>query len=296
MPSILGRASKCDVIADPFPHLVIHNALPEDIYEQLASEFPPLSIIAGDATPRDNTYYFLGAAEARSHAAVSPLWKEFMAHHTSREFFREVVALFGNHIRTMHPHLEYAYGKRLEDFSACARNTEHADEADARMECQLVSCTTALARATPKGPHVDRECALYAGLLYFRLDDDDSTGGDLEIQRFTGVPRFDVGTNEIPGDRVETVRTIRYERNTLVFFIHSAHSLHAVSARTVTPYARRHVNFVAEFGRARVFDVDSFRTGRAVTTASGGTIRRGVRKARALLRRARPSGRPRAGA
>lgn len=289
MLSILERASKADVIADPFPHLIIRNALREDVYARLASEFPDMRVIAGDATPQDNTYYFLGTAEAQAHPGVSVVWKEFMAYHTSRTFFREVVALFGHHIRTMHPHLELAYGKRLEDFTACARDTGAAREVDARMECQLVSCTTALQRATPKGPHVDRECALYAGLLYFRLDGDGSAGGDLEIQRFRGVPRFEAGTNEIPNERVETVDTIRYEKNTLVFFIHSAHSLHAVSARSTTPSPRRHVNFVAEFARTKVFDIGPFRDGAAAAAngAGGGGIRRGVSVARDLLRRAR---------
>jgi len=285
--NVLGRASRADVITDPFPHLVIRNALREDVYERLASEFPNISVIAGDATPEDNKYYFLGAAEARVRREVSPLWKEFMAYHTSAAFFAEVIALFGNHIRTMHPHLELAFGKRLEEFTACARDTDAERTVDAQMECQLVSCTTALRRATPKGPHVDREVALYAGLLYFRVDGDDSTGGDLEIQRFKGVPRFEAGTNEIPNDRVETVDTVRYEKNTLVFFIHSAHSLHAVSARSVTPYPRRHVNFVTEFAHTKAFDIAPFRAGAHEAAASRGGIQRGVGVARRLLRRAR---------
>ena len=285
--NILGRASKADVIADPFPHLVIRNALPEDVYEQLAAEFPDMSIIAGDAAPQDNKYYFLATAEAQAHQGVSALWKEFMAYHTSPAFLSEVIVRFGHHIRAMHPHLELAFGKRLEDFTACARDTDGEDDVDAQMECQLVSCTTALRRATPKGPHVDREHALYAGLLYFRLDGDDSTGGDLEIQRFKGVPLFEAGTNEIPVDRVETVKTVRYEKNTLVFFIHSAHSLHAVSARSATPYPRRHVNFVTEFAHNKAFDIAPFRAGAANAAASQGGIQRGVRAARRLLGTAR---------
>ncbi|HEX6967175.1 MAG TPA: hypothetical protein VF166_15400 [Gemmatimonadaceae bacterium] len=285
--SILGRASKADVVTDPFPHLVTRNALREDLYEQLASEFPNMSVMAGDARPEDAKYYFLGAAQARTRPDVSALWKEFMAYHTSPAFFQEVVALFGNHIRTMHPHLELAFDKRLEAFSAAARDTEAERDADVRLECQLVSCTTALRRATPKGPHVDREVALYAGLLYFRMDADDSTGGDLEIQRFRGVPHFEAGTNEIPDDRVETVKTITYEKNTLVFFIHSAHSLHAVSARSATPYPRRHVNFVAEFAHTKAFDIAPFRNGMARAAADRGGIQRGIGIARRLLRQTR---------
>ena len=282
--NVLGRASNADVITDPFPHLVIRNALREDVYEQLANEFPGMSVIANDAAPQDNKYYFLGAAKAQAHQGVSALWKEFMAYHASPAFWSEVVTLFGNHIRAMHPHLELACGKRLEEFTTCVRNMNAEDDADAQMECQLASCTTALRRATPKGPHVDREVALYAGLLYFRLDGDDSTGGDLEIQRFKGVPHFEAGTNnEIPVDRVETVRTVRYEKNTFVFFIHSAHSLHAVSARSATPYPRRHVNFVTEFAQTKAFDIAPFRDG----GANAGGIQRGVRVARRLLGRAR---------
>ena len=41
MRSILAKATPADVVAEPFPHLVLHDALDEDVYEELARQFPP---------------------------------------------------------------------------------------------------------------------------------------------------------------------------------------------------------------------------------------------------------------
>jgi hypothetical protein len=47
-----------------------------------------------------------------------------------------------------------------------------------------------------------------------------------------------------PGD--QTVSTVKYEANTLVFFVNSNQAFHAVTRRSPTPYPRRFVNIVAQ--------------------------------------------------
>ena len=38
--SVLQNAKRSDVKLDPFPHVVMKNALPDDLYERLASAYP----------------------------------------------------------------------------------------------------------------------------------------------------------------------------------------------------------------------------------------------------------------
>ena len=105
---------------------------------------------------------------------------------------------------------------------------------------------TAHAPEQPHRVHVDRQVALFAGLLYMRRPDDDSRGGDLELYRFRDRPRrFEPG-RYVDDALVELVKTIPYEANRLVFFVHSPDALHGVSPRSVTPHPRLHVNFLAE--------------------------------------------------
>ena len=39
--SVLGKAKKSDVCLEPFPHIIVQDALPEDVYAELEANFPP---------------------------------------------------------------------------------------------------------------------------------------------------------------------------------------------------------------------------------------------------------------
>jgi 2-oxoglutarate-Fe(II)-dependent oxygenase superfamily protein len=251
MESILHRATRGDIVDEPFPHLVVEEALDPDLYAELARQFPSPEAVLDGRTRPSNAYAHFHASQALANPAIPCLWREFMARHTSREFFAEAVALFGDRIRRLNPHLEAAAGKSLEQMETGVRYRD--PWRDVALECQLVCCTPVAQRSRSIGPHVDREVALYAGLLYFRLEEDDSTGGDLELYRFKGSRREYGERRSVPEELVEKVKTVPYRRNTLVFFPHSSESVHAVSERSETPFPRLHVNFVAEL-RTRVFE------------------------------------------
>ena len=104
-----------------------------------------------------------------------------------------------------------------------------------------------------RGPHVDNPVELYAGLLYFRSDHDTSTGGDLELFRFKNRSFAFQGKAEIDEDQVEKIDTIKYEQNTLAFFINSLSSLHGVTARSVTQVPRRYINIIGELPSLQLF-------------------------------------------
>jgi hypothetical protein len=55
---------------------------------------------------------------------------------------------------------------------------------------------------------------------------------------------------EVDEDDAEYVGSIPYRPNTLVVFINSEHSLHAVSERSVTPHSRRLVNIIGRVYRS----------------------------------------------
>lgn len=251
MDSILHRARPADVVDDPFPHVVLEEALDPELYRELARQFPSPEVILDGRTPASNTYAHFHAFRALDNPGVSPLWRDFIACHVSPRFFAEVVGLFGDRIRALNPHLEGAVGRRLEEMETGVRFRD--EPWDVGLECQPTYCAPVDEPSRSIGPHVDREVALYAGLLYFRLKDDDSTGGDLEIYRFKGSRREYGVRRSVPDELVEKVKTIPYRPNTLVFFLHSPESVHAVSERSRTSHPRLHVNFVAEF-RTRVFE------------------------------------------
>jgi hypothetical protein len=255
MQCILEGANRGQVVDDPFPHLVVHEALEPEYYQELAAEFPAAEIILDGRPPVSNRNFRYPASAILDDLRISARWREFTAYHASQQFFYKVLELFDSRILELHPTIEASVGKRLPEWQSSVRFREPIR--DIALECQFTYGTPVEERSRVIGPHVDREVALYAGLFYMRDDHDDSEGGDLEFYRFkAGKPAFDRGSRCVSDERVARCKTIRYASNTLVFFLHSPFALHGVSPRSPTKFARRHINLVGELA-TNVFDVSS---------------------------------------
>jgi hypothetical protein len=244
MKSILHAVRPEDVVWEPFPHVVVDGALEDSLYARLAASFP--AIVDGGAV-ENNAPYRMPASRLLSDVRVAECWKDFVRYHTSRAFFAEVLAVFGDALRSLHPSLP-----SLDSARTSIRGVEPF--ADVALDCQ--PCWgSPVTRASSSDPcHVDRPVTLFAGLLYCRLPGDDAVGGDLELYRFRGPERRYDATRHVDAALVEPVRRIPYAANRLVFFLQSAHSLHGVTERAVTSWPRLHVNFLAEM-QSNVFEL-----------------------------------------
>ncbi|MDQ8021164.1 MAG: hypothetical protein REI94_04950 [Moraxellaceae bacterium] len=253
--SILSRAAKADLVTTPYPHLVIQDALEPELFARLAAAFPADEVILDGRTPRD-TWFDYPACKVIRDERVAPIWRDFFAYHTSKAFFDELVVLAGDQLKALHPELESRAGRKLQDWVVGmrpgGRGDPLADGAEASMECQFYINYTRQPRVV-RGPHVDRPSELFAALLYFRREDDDSTGANLEVCEAVApiypgdqAVRISKLPAEIDEDLVKTVRLGEYKANTLVLFLNSARSIHAVSPRSPTGVPRRHINFCCD--------------------------------------------------
>ena len=97
--SLLSRVSSADIVTEPFPHVCIPDALPADLYAQLAAHYPGFDRIgwAGDRAPASNHRFQLSAWPAGNMPDMAPVWRNFLAYHASSAFFAQVVALFADH-------------------------------------------------------------------------------------------------------------------------------------------------------------------------------------------------------
>lgn len=254
--SILSNVRNTDFILDPYPHLVIKNALDAEVFAELEATFPEDSVIVDGRSVAD-TWFDYPACKVLKNTGISPHWREFFSYHTSAEFFQELVALSGDLLCILNPNLETRVGRPLKHFKVGIRPRGKEDAlapgADVSMECQFyINYTTA--PRTIRGPHVDRPSELFAALLYFRQSSDNSEGGDLDICESNGDLYPDEKTVHIFAEQpaaiapwlVRTVHTVPYQANTLVLFLNSSRSIHAVTPRTATPLTRRHINFCCD--------------------------------------------------
>ncbi len=244
MKSVLHRVTGADIDPHPFPHVVVDDAVEPELYRRLAAAMPEPEMILRGRTAENNSPYRLSAQELLATSAHE-VWQELTRLHTSREFFGDVVRVFGDTIRALHPGLESRAGT-LDALRTSVRFAEPF--ADAALDCQITWGSPVDVPTRCHRVHVDRQVALYAGLLYMRQPEDDSRGGDLELYRFRARPRVFESGRYVDDALVERVKTIPYAANRLVFFIHSPDALHGVSARSTTPHPRLHVNFLAELG------------------------------------------------
>jgi hypothetical protein len=253
--SILSNAAKINLEKLPYPHIVIKDALDKDVYLQLEAEFPKDEIILNGRLAKD-TWFDYPASKVISDQRISPMWREFFKYHVSQQFFKEILDLSGEQILTLNQGIEKRVGRSLGEFSVGMRPGGRGDPlasgADVSMECQFYLNYSVKPR-TVRGPHVDRPSELFAALLYFRQDDDSSTGADLEIcegsnELFNSKHQVKIGKlpAEINESKITVVKKVNYAANTLVLFLNSARSIHAVSPRSPTTAPRRHINFCCD--------------------------------------------------
>lgn len=237
MLSVLQK--RPNLILDPYPHFVIEDALPQDVYDSLEKEWPKEQLLS--TKPFDEGIcYRLKADEMLKPGKVSNIWKEFTEYHTSVAFYKEMNSIFGELI----PHIE-----NLEN-TLGPRGWNNGDDWIGT-DCQTVMHRPV--NFSSRTPHIDNPREIYAALLYMPYRHDKSTGGQFQIHK-TEADIHEVNKNggrEVKEKAGKIVKTIPYKPNTLVAFCNtSSKCVHSVSARKDATVHRRSINIIAEFNRA----------------------------------------------
>ena len=219
--------------------------MPLDYYELLDSQWPAYDNIFYEPY-KQNYGYSKGCLHVLDNNNVSYEWKEFFRYHSSTEFLQEVIDLFYDELYI----LENKFRKQLKLLKGCIRSSANYGqrniEGDVELECQFYINTPVEYTSTVRGPHLDNNYKLYNGLFYMRNSDDDSLGRDLLICKLTKDSKFI--KKPLPGfySNIEVVKTIKYEKNTLVFYLNTSNALHAVSNGYKTKHFRKYISLVGE--------------------------------------------------
>jgi hypothetical protein len=255
--SVLRHVRPSDVVEDPYPFVVIHEALPDDLCNALIADYPRLDILGVDGS-KNNSRWSIPAWDASRNSAIATVWKDFVAYHSSPAFFDDFVRVFGNHVVRLYPNVFPDIGS-LRALRLGIRERDETDSCDLFLDAQISGNTAVRDASSVKTIHVDSEHKLFTGLLYLRRPEDDSTGGDLDVLRFrkdlTAAQwrkRFD--GMFIDDALAEHVTRIPYSRNTLVMFVNGPNALHGVTVRQPTQHLRLFMNLVGET-RVKLFDV-----------------------------------------
>ena len=227
-----------DYFNDPYPHVIIKNALPQDLYDSLAKNFPVEQMKQELPLIEGHTYrYLANDVLYKKTIPVSKEWKNFFQTHTSQEYYDKVLELFKN---------DMPYGDDRIKKNVAVRGF-------AEKHYYMVTDTqfvvhNPIKTGTTRTTHIDNPQELYAGLLYFRQPNDKSTGGDFEIFDTPDVKRvLKRKGREVTEDTKKTlVRTVKYEPNTFVMFLNTGQSVHGVTPRQDAEVERLSINIIAE--------------------------------------------------
>ncbi len=268
-PNVLSYSSPADVVTDPFPFIVVRDAMDPELCARLLAGYPPVEVIRGGNLSESRAYEQPGdegnqrfsytAKMALENPEVDPAWKDMLERHVSPRFLEDVVRVFGPAIRELHPDFERRFG-RLEELRPGVRHYVDPRKVDVTLEAQI--CVNTPVRERPSSvreAHVDLPDKLFVGLFYLRRPEDDSTGGGLEIYRSARPEGVRLDGQYARLEDVEVAHRVAYESNVFVGFVNSKRSLHGVAVREVTEHPRLFMNLGIEVERS-IFELPGYQT------------------------------------
>ena len=242
VPSILSKAKSSMVVLKPFPYLVIQDAIPQNFANKLTSQFP-LDLFD---LFQDNKRIDINSYQATHNQNISKEWRDFIAYHSSNEFFYEFINIFKIALEDCY-NLDF---DSLKNYKVGRREEHSFLSKDFLLDAQISINTPALTKNSVRQAHVDNENKLFSGLFYLRQPDDNSIGGNLQLCKWPSnynkkikLKTYKEGLHE---NYYEVFDEISYQNNIAVIFLNSLDALHCVTPREPTAKTRTFMNLVGE--------------------------------------------------
>mgnify|MGYP001330539635 CR=1 FL=1 len=240
--SILSKADPSMVKMDPFPHIILIDALPLEYANGLTSSFPKHLFDLTDNNKRID----ISATNVANSLDISQDWKQFIDYHSSKEFFKEVLNLFENSLLN-NKNINLA---TLNNLNTGIRFQDTFDKKDCLLDAQISVNTPVTKKSSVRKAHTDNNNKIFSGLFYLRQDEDNSSGGDLQIcnwnESYSYKKKLWTYTESLSSRHYKVFDEIRYANNVAVLFLNSLDALHCVTPRDPTVHTRTFVNLVGE--------------------------------------------------
>ena len=229
---------------DPFPHVIIEDALPEDLYQILLKDFPQQELINPNYKRDHNTWRLSQYEKEFSTLKPSQEWQEFHAYHSSQAFYDQLMKIFEPFIREYYPII----AEELLTTPVKSRQKSNLGKHTIYTDTQFV--LNQPSDVTSRTTHVDNPREIYASLYYLRDSQDLSTGGDLVLyhptQEYHQTDIKKKNSRQLKLTLVEPMKTIPYRGNTYALFLSIRESPHGVTPRVDAQHNRLSINIIAE--------------------------------------------------
>ncbi len=245
-----------EVRYEPYPHIMIENALPEKIYNELDASFPETYVrengsFHSGGTSGDGPNYRYKANPALIDKKMPNIWLDFFEYHTSYKYFCQVLDVFDGAIDLHCPQ----YKQQLHQEKLGTRGIDKGTPLVT--DCQVVIHDPINYPMTSRTPHLDNPAEIYAGLLYMRQKDDVSTGGNFTIHKTNAlIPHVNKKLGRMVSNELHAPHSaIPYQSNVFGMFLNIQNSVHSVTPREEAILSRRSINIIGEFARNRMWNI-----------------------------------------
>ena len=230
------------VESDPYPHIMIQQALPQQVHDELLSTVPNELIDKQEARDHHGKRTYHVKQVKQDDWKISNVWKEFTEYHTSQEYFDLVMEIFSP----------------WHDILPIKKDKIVLEDRSKKVVPQGANCFTDFNfvkhppanNLSNRTPHCDNEKEIYAGLLYLKHKEDRSTGGGFNIHRAEHLGMTKLRELVHPGP---VVKTCPYESNNFVMFFNVKRSVHSVEPRQDAYHHRISINMIARYHGARLW-------------------------------------------
>lgn len=247
--SLLQNFKEENFFLDPFPHIVIENALPEKLYKELADTYP---INRFNHNNQNDIKLTMLSEQIQKDTEIYELWKKFVSFHKSKEFYHQVFDIFSKNILDSNPNFFKSKGE-LYSLKIGSKDT---DDADIFPESGIYCNTAVTKRSAVVDIHTDTPNKFTTALFYMK-DDYDNAGGDLLLhnwkidlpfflKKIVLAKRKNFLNNIIKKLQflfIGNKKKLKYSSNTFVMYLDSINGIHSVSPREITKNIRKYCFF-----------------------------------------------------
>jgi hypothetical protein len=255
MLPLLKNVKKSDIIAEPYPHIVVRNVLDKELADYILNNFPTLGQVDHKAIglnnlsieeyPENKIFCAYGKDMVKDPALDARV-KEFFQAHASYEFFEAVVNLFEDYLKADAPKL-LEYAQSIKRGETGFIHEQYEEPKKLLIDGGFCLGTPARTRESRPSIHLDHPKKVFGALLYLKQPEDYSPGGAFNMY---GVPKTKLVANPKMVIKPEytgafdnlLAKSLPYEHNTLLIFLNSDKAFHAVEPRYDAKHLRYTVN------------------------------------------------------
>lgn len=268
---LLKKANENNFYLEPFPHLIIENALTREIYENLSNNFPPPH---QELDSHNNTIFTVPDSYILEDKKIDDKWKEFLKYLSSSKYFNELNKTLGKCLIEKYSKTF----KSIDDLNKLSvSDARENTSTDISSYGRIMFYSPVTKTGIPKKAngsnlevHYDGPNKLYTSLLYFKDENDKSVGGDLILYKWRynfplEIKKLIMARSLNPINFIirkfqflfiKKSKTVTYKPNNLVVFVGSEDALHSVGKRNLDSPIRKSVHAGVHF-KKNLWDTQS---------------------------------------